>query len=110
MAAFNTLYLHKKQMEVYRHKSRFRVVVAGRRWGKTQLAKISIIKYAKIRNRLIWYVAPSYRMAKEIMWPELLSSIPRKWILKLNETNMAITLINRTVIVLKGAEDRKSVV
>jgi len=30
----NILYLHPKQMEVYRAQARFRVVVAGRRWGK----------------------------------------------------------------------------
>lgn len=72
------------------------------------LAKISMIKYAKIKNRLVWYVAPSYRMAKDIMWPELLSSIPRKWIRKTNETDLMVTLINNTRIVLKGADNPDS--
>lgn len=104
----NILYLHGKQMEVYRSPHRFKVVVAGRRWGKTQLAKISIIKNARIRNRLIWYVAPSYRMAKQIMWPELISSIPKRWIAKVNETVMSIRLINGTRIELKGADNPDS--
>lgn len=108
MAAFNKLYLHPRQMEVYQSKFRFKVIVAGRRWGKTQLSKISIIKYAKIRNRLVWYVAPSYRMAKDIMWPELLADIPRRWIRKINETSLMITLINNTRIVLKGADNPDS--
>ena len=36
-APAKSLSLHKKQMEVYSSKHRFRVVVAGRRWGKTAL-------------------------------------------------------------------------
>lgn len=101
----NTLFLHPKQMEVYRTPKRFRVVCAGRRWGKSQLAKVSIIRYARIKKRLIWYVAPSYRMARQIMWPELLESIPRAWIYKVNETMLTIRLINGTRIELKGADN-----
>lgn len=102
------LYLHPKQMEVFKTPVRFRVVVAGRRWGKTQLAKTSMIKYAKVPNRLVWYVAPSYRMAKQIMWPEILAALPKRWIRKVNETNMTIWLINGTRIELKGADNPDS--
>jgi len=104
------LWLHPKQMEVFLTRKRFRVVVAGRRWGKTQLAKVSIITYARGANRLIWYVAPSYRMAKQIMWPELLMSIPRRWIAPngINQTTMTITLVNGTRIELKGADNPDS--
>lgn len=107
-APANTLFLHKKQMEVYKSKARFKVVVAGRRWGKTQLAKVSLIKYARIKKRLIWYVAPSYRMAKQIMWPELVEAIPRRWVKKYNETAMTIRLVNGTRIELKGADNPDS--
>jgi intein/homing endonuclease len=106
--ASSKLFLHKKQMEVYRSKHRFKVVVAGRRWGKTQLAKTSILKYGRIRNRLIWYVAPSYRMAKQIMWPELLAATPRAWVKKINETTLSMILVNGTRIELKGADDPDS--
>lgn len=98
------LQLHPGQFEVFRTKSRFKVVVAGRRWGKTQLAKTAIIKMAKIRKRLIWYVAPTYGMARDIMWQEMLDSIPRKWVKKLNETRLSIYLVNGTTIILKGAD------
>lgn len=102
------LYLHPKQMEVYQVPYRFKVVVAGRRWGKTILAKTLIIKYARIPGRLVWYVAPSYRMAKQIMWPELMASIPKAWIRKINETTMTIRLVNGTRIELKGADNPDS--
>ena len=104
----NTLFLHSKQMEVHRDAHRFKVVVAGRRWGKTQLAKVSLIKFARRKKRLVWYVAPSYRMAKQIMWPELVESIPRSWVKKYNETILAITLVNGTRIELKGADNPDS--
>lgn len=99
-----SLKLHPGQFEVFVTPSRFKVVVAGRRWGKTQCAKASIIKAARKKRQLIWYVAPTYRMAKQIMWTDLVDSIPRPWIKRLNETVMRIELVNGTVIELKGAD------
>jgi hypothetical protein len=104
----NTLFLHAKQMAVYASKKRFKVVVAGRRWGKSQLAKVCLIKFARVPKRLIWYVAPSYRMAKQIMWPELVEAIPRRWVRKYNETILTITLVNGSKIELKGADNPDS--
>lgn len=74
----------------------------------TQLAKVSLIKFARRKKRLVWYVAPSYRMAKQIMWPELVESIPRSWVRKYNETVLTITLVNGTRIELKGANNPDS--
>lgn len=104
MAARSTLRLHPKQMTVFKSEARFRVVVAGRRWGKTALSRVLIITRAKKKKSKIWYVAPTYKMAKQIMWTDLLEAIPKRWIRKVNETNMAITLVNGTRIELKGAD------
>lgn len=101
----NTLFLHARQMEVFNSRCRFRVVCAGRRWGKTRLALVSLIKFAKKPRRLVWYVAPSYRMAKQIMWPDLVEAIPRSWVRKYNETILTITLVNGSRIELKGADN-----
>ncbi|MCY1360170.1 Terminase RNaseH-like domain protein [compost metagenome] len=98
------LSLHPKQMEVFRSKARFRVVVAGRRWGKTAVSRTLIIAWSKKPKQKIWYVAPTYRMAKQIMWSDLLDAIPKEWIRKINETTLAITLVNGTRIELKGAD------
>lgn len=102
------LSLHHKQMEVFRDQHRFRVVVAGRRWGKTALSRVLIIKHARKPKQKIWYVAPTYKMAKQIMWTDLLDALPAKWIHKINETSMTITLINKTIISLKGADKADS--
>ena len=104
MAAKAKLSLHPKQMEVFRSRARFRVVVAGRRWGKSQLSKVLMIKAAQKPKQKIWYVAPTYRMAKQILWADLLDAIPPKWIRKVNETTLSITLVNKSRIELKGAD------
>ncbi len=96
--------LHKGQNKVYKAKHRFRCVVAGRRWGKTKLLAAEMLRAAKKARQLVWYVAPTYRMAKQIMWIDLLEIIPREWIVKSNETSLEIHLINRSRICLKGAD------
>lgn len=98
------LHLHKGQRMVHTDRHRFRVVVAGRRWGKTQTAKAAIVAEATKPRRKIWYVMPTYRMARSVMWEELKSAFPRQLIRKVNETLMEIHLVNGTVIELKGAD------
>lgn len=103
-----TLPLHPKQMEVYLDNHRFRVVAAGRRWGKSFLSRMEMISHATKPNQKIWYVAPTYRMAKQIMWADLLDAIPKEWIYRLNETNMTVELVNGSRIELKGADKADS--
>lgn len=98
------LRLHRGQRTVISDKRRFKVVVAGRRWGKTQTSKIQILTKAGEPRRKIWYVAPTYGMARSILWEDLKDAIPRAWIESINETHLRIRLKNKTVIELKGAD------
>jgi hypothetical protein len=98
------LSLHPGQAKVFKSKHRFRVVVAGRRWGKTRWILAELIKAARKGRQLVWYVAPTYRMAKQIMWIELMDAIPKEWIVKSNETSLEIHLVNKSRICLKGAD------
>lgn len=98
------LRLHEGQREVFDDPRRFKVIVAGRRWGKTQLAKLSIIKRSLRRKQLIWYVAPTYSMARSILWDELKDVFPPRLIENVNETRMTIRLVNGSRIELKGAD------
>lgn len=102
----STLKLHDGQREVFKNKSRFRVVVAGRRWGKTQTSKVEVlISAAEKPRQLVWYVAPTYQMARDIMWDALKAAIPRAWMQREpNETRMVIYLRNGSKIQLKGAD------
>lgn len=100
------LALHNRQAEVYRSPHRFRVVVAGRRSGKTHLARVIMIAKALGRKKQrIWYIAPTYQMARQIMWDELIDAIPKKLIKKVNNTLLIVRLINGSVIELKGADN-----
>jgi hypothetical protein len=80
------------------------VVVAGRRWGKTRLSLLSILRRAVVPKQLIWYVAPTYGMARSILWDELKESMPRAWVRSVNETRMTIVLHNGTKVELKGSD------
>jgi hypothetical protein len=98
------LFVHSGQATVLNDRRRFRVIVAGRRWGKTACARNAILIAARKPKKLIWYVAPTYRMARGIMWRELIDTIPRGLIVKINETLMTIFLANGTIIECKGAD------
>lgn len=99
------LKLHSAQAQVARSPVRFRVVCAGRRWGKTRGSAVELLKAAMKKSKaLVWYVAPSYTMARDIMWDQLIDLVPKRLIRKKNETKLSIKLINGSVINLKGAD------
>jgi intein/homing endonuclease len=71
----------------------------------TQISRVSLITAACNKsNQIVWYVAPTYQMARDIMWEELKSSLPKAWARKINETRMVIYLINGSRIHMKGAD------
>ena len=97
--------LTKPQTDIFVDESRFKVVVAGRRFGKTFLSAAELLRSAlSAPNRNSWYVAPTYKSAKEIAWSMLVSAIPVEYIRKTNETSLTLELINGSLISLKGAE------
>src|SRR6056300_362454 len=102
--------LTKPQLKVSSSKARFRVLISGRRFGKTYLAVTEMMKYACQPNRRIWYVAPTFKMAKEIVWSTLKEMLNQfNWIEDINETTMTITIRqSNSTISLKGADNYDS--
>ena len=97
--------LTRPQTDIFTSDSRFRVVVAGRRFGKTFLSTGELLRQAVNKpGSHCWYVAPTYKAAKEIAWGMLIQTIPPEYIDKSNETSLTLTLINGSTISLKGAE------
>ena len=93
------------QSEIFLNNARFRTVCAGRRFGKSYLAAAELLRAAiSGSNKNCFYCAPTYGMSKEIQWQMLLDMIPDEYIAKTNETALTITLINGSIIYLKGAE------
>ena len=54
--------LHSHQTAIRRHPARFKVIGAGRRWGKSRLGASLCIEEAGKGGRA-WWVAPSYKVA-----------------------------------------------
>lgn len=97
------------QKEIVDSESRFKVVVAGRRFGKTHLAIREICRNARFPNRDVWYVAPTYRQAKLIAWTKLKQKLlDLRWVQKVNESELTIILKNNSRIALKGADNPDS--
>ena len=106
-----TFSLHENQLKVWEDNSRFRVLVAGRRFGKTTLAVTELVISALSKNEgKFWYVAPSYRQAKMIAWRLLKNLIPQEIArgCKFNESELSVMLPNGSLIELKGTDNEES--
>ena len=55
---------HPAQREVVDHPARFKVLAAGRRWGKTRLGVTECLRVGLDGGRA-WWIAPTYAMAME---------------------------------------------
>jgi hypothetical protein len=99
--------LHDGQLEVAKDEHRFRIICAGRRWGKSVLSQLVVLQWAQRNVGTYWIVSPTYRQGKQIHWHSLQGIINRLKIpiIKKNEVELSITLRNGSVIELKGAEN-----
>ena len=99
--------LTKPQHKVSKSNKRFRVLVSGRRFGKTYLCITEMMKYATQVRKNIWYVAPTFKMAREIVWSKLKQMLANfNWIESINETNLSIRIKKTgSTISLKGCEN-----
>lgn len=98
--------LSAPQNEIALNTSRFKVVVAGRRFGKTYLSMREICYRARLPNQEIFYITTSYRAAKMILWKPLKRRlVDLRWVRKINESELSIVLKNGSTISLKGSED-----
>jgi hypothetical protein len=101
-----SLTLRYAQGQVFNSRKRFRVLVAGRRFGKSYLSCIELLRGAIERpGETFFYAAPTYRMAKDIAWKVMKKLVPKAWIKSKNETDLKIELVNGSTIELKGTEN-----
>ena len=101
--------LSDPQRQVADDQARFRVLVTGRRFGKTTLAIRELCYTARIPGRVCWYVAPSYRQAKQIAWVKLKKILQDlRWVNKINEAELTVSLKNGSRICLRGADNPDS--
>lgn len=102
--------LIKWQRKLFQDKTRFQVVVAGRRCGKSRYAIVrTIVKALECPDPsgAVIYVAPTQAMARVLAW-NLLNDLGRPVISKANITNGEITLVNGVTIYIRGADNPDS--
>ena len=96
--------LHSGQLEVAQDNHRFKVICAGRRWGKSVLSSLIVLQWAIADPGKYWIVSPTHQQGKEIHWYSLMQIVPKKWIDKTNDSEKTITLKNGSIISLKSGE------
>lgn len=97
--------LSKWQTDVFDDNHRYLVINCGRRAGKSTLVSVKMTEFALTRRGVdVWFIAPTYKQAKAIMWQMLDEVVPPSAISKKNETELTIYLKNKSRMLLKGAD------
>lgn len=113
--------LHAGQAVIHNSPARFKVVAAGRRFGKSHLAAAELLiaglattlnGYTLDETLEVYYVAPTFEQGKKAMWPKLKVmgryGHPDSVILSLHENTGVVTLINGRRISIKGTDNPDS--
>jgi|TARA_R110002020_G_scaffold132967_2_gene296786 phage terminase large subunit-like protein len=96
--------LHDAQMQIFKSDKRFKVASCGRRFGKSYLAAwVLIIKALQSEDKDVFYVAPTFQQAKDILW-SILKDVGQDVIKSTHENTATITLVNDRKIYLKGSD------
>jgi predicted phage terminase large subunit-like protein len=92
------------QKQVWADDTRFKIVAAGRRTGKSRLAAWMLIVNALQADKgHVFYVAPTQGQARDIMWQTLLE-LAHPVVSNAHINNLQIKLVNGATISLKGAD------
>jgi hypothetical protein len=97
------------QQEVFKDTTRFKVVAAGRRCGKSRLSAITLLIEGLncTDGSAVMYIAPTLGQARTIIW-DLLHELGRPVIKSSHINNLEITLINGKKILVRGADNPDS--
>lgn len=82
---------HEGQRKVLRSSARFKVVICGRRWGKSLVGQDAGVN-GMLRGKQVAYVTPTYLLAKKF-YRAYIKKIPKALIKSTNKSDLEITLI-----------------
>ena len=101
--------LLKWQQEVFKDTTRFKVVAAGRRCGKSRLSAVSLLIEGLNcpEGSAVMYIAPTLGQARTIIW-DLLHELGRPVIKSSHINNLEILLVNGRKILVRGADNPDS--
>ena len=97
------LILTKEREEILKHPARFKVITAGRRFGKSVLGLMFLLKGSMSQGQNRWYISPTYRQGKLTVWPMLKSIMRTQPDWKINETELSCTRSGAS-IAIKGSD------
>tara|TARA_A100001515_G_scaffold110042_1_gene90963 strand:+ start:1219 stop:2421 length:1203 start_codon:yes stop_codon:yes gene_type:complete len=97
--------LNNTRKKILNDPSRFKVLVCGRRWGKTVLSLMYLMKDDFKPNERRWFVTPTYRQGKMIVFPILRQMFAGFDGAKLNESEMSVIFNNGAELAVKGADN-----
>jgi hypothetical protein len=97
----------KKRREVLSHPAKRKVLVAGRRFGKSFLSIIWMLTRKIEQNERRWIITPTYRQGKTTTW-KLLRAVFRNYDAQVNESELLVRLPNGAEIAIKGAEQENN--
>ena len=100
--------LNKTRKEIIQDPSRFKVIVAGRRWGKTILSLMYLLKDPFQQGERRWFITPTYKQGKMIVFPILRQMFSGFDGAKLNETEMSVIFDNGAELSVKGADNENA--
>ena len=93
---------HQCQKIIHDSHFKYRVVAAGRRFGKTTIAIMECIQEALSQAySRVWYISPTYRQSEMIAWKLLLKTLPPEIVKRQNNMKLEIELHNSSIIELK---------
>jgi len=98
---------HEEQQKFLHSNSRFNVVPAGRRSGKTDIAIRRVAKKALIETiPSAWYIlaAPTEGQARRIFWEPLINLFPKELVQKVSLGSMTVRLVNSVEISVVGLD------
>ena len=101
--------LLKWQQDVFKDPTRFKVIAAGRRCGKSRLSAVTLLIEGINcpEGSSVMYVAPTLGQARTIIW-DLLMDLGRPIIKSAHVNNLEITLVNGRKILVRGADNPDS--
>ena len=97
--------LHAKQYQIYKDPHRFKIVCAGRRFGKTEISAILMLTIGLSKpNGVGWAVAPNYSQTM-IFWRKLKNLLPPEYTKQIKEGDKCIILKNGFSIWMKSGDN-----
>tara|TARA_Y100000356_G_scaffold82466_1_gene68583 strand:- start:880 stop:2112 length:1233 start_codon:yes stop_codon:yes gene_type:complete len=98
--------LHEGQMKVAQSEARWKILCAGRRFGKTRLG-VQLCMEVALKGGRAWWVAPTFSIAR-VGWRDIAASaksFPKEIEPKVSLANMQIDLANGGSIAVRSADN-----